>query len=244
MSTEYFGLRERVIFNWEGVRHRGRVTRVLPQKRGVVTDSGRRLTVPVRRLRLSPDRVLILETRLERSLRSTRSYGSMLRRWLSAYRVEALLERVHTVSAMRKFLRMEGRQIATRFIHIQGHGTNDSQRGRATLHLTFERLSLLKHPEVFAGLAGKVIIFSCCEVGSNRRAMDLVKEASGAAAVVGYRVAVDDWYTNLSEALLYHQLIRTTLTPQRAVEKVNEAMQTLDTRMQAPITRKPVLVCV
>lgn len=244
MASEYFGLRERVIFHWEGLRHRGRVTRVLPQRRGVVTDSGRRLVVPVRRLRLSPDRVLILETRLERSLRSMRSYGTMLKRWLSAYNVEALLERVHTVEAMRKFLRMEGRHIATRFIHIQGHGTNDSLRGRATLHLTFEKLPLLKQPEVFAGLPGKVIVFSCCEVGSNRRAMEQVKQASGAAAVVGYRVEVDDWYTNLSEALLYHQLIRSTVSPQKAVERANDLLQSLGTRMASPVTRKPILVCV
>ena len=243
MATDYFGPRDRVIFRWEGKRRRGRVTRVLPQKRGVVTDSGKRLLVPVRRLRPSPDRVLILETRLERSLRSTRSYGSMLKRWLSAYQVEALLERVHTVGAMRKFLRQEGRHIATRFIHIQGHGTNDSERGRATLHLTFEKLSLLKRPEVFAGLEGKVLVFSCCEVGGNHEAMAAVKAASGAAAVIGYRVEVEDWYTNLSEALLYHQLIRSTLAPRKAVEKVNDALQLVGSRMDLRIVRKPVLIC-
>jgi hypothetical protein len=243
MAADEFTRDTRVLFDWEGQRHRGRITEVLNQRRRVVTDSGKRLLVPVRRLRLSPDRVLILETRLDRTLRSTRSYGPMLQQWLSAYRAQTLYERVHTVEAMRKFLRQEGRNVATRFIHIQGHGTDNTRKGKATLHLTFERLSLLKHPEVFAGLAGKILIFSCCEVGGNRRAMEAVKDASGAAAVIGYRVEVDDVYTNLSEVLLYDRLISTNTSPRKAVELANAALALMGTKVEDTITRKPVLVC-
>ena len=108
-----FDVNDRVIFTFNGVRHRGKVTRVEPKKRRVVTDSGQRLVVPVRRLKHSPDRALILETRLDRNLRS-RTYGPMMQQWLSALNVEALYERVHTVRDIRQFLQRDGRNAATR----------------------------------------------------------------------------------------------------------------------------------
>jgi len=72
---------DRVVFKVDGESHRGRVTQVLRATRRIVTDSGRRLIVPVVRLRRSPDRVLILEGRLDRSLRSSRHENGLADRW-------------------------------------------------------------------------------------------------------------------------------------------------------------------
>jgi len=238
-----FEVNERVIFVRDGVRCRGRVTKVLPQARRIVTDSGNRLEVSVRRLHRSPDRVLILETRLERSLRSSREYAPMLERWLSAYGIEALHEKVHTVEDIRRFLRREGKNVATRFVHIIGHGTDEPGSGSAWLHLTFEKLDLVKQANVFAGLDGKIIIFSCCEIGADRRAMETVRSESGAAAVIAYRVTVDDWYTNLAEALLYQYFVCTSLSPQHVVKRVSEILDEMGARVSGQITRKAVLVC-
>ena len=211
----------RVIFEHKGAKHRGKVTGVKSHARRIVTDSGKRMEIPVRRLKHSPDRALILETRLDRSLKSKRTYGPMLTQWLSAYGVEALYERVHTVEALRQFLRREGRNIATRFVHISGHGSDEPGIGTASLHLTFESLDLGKQADVFAGLDEKVIIFSCCEIGADRRVMETIKEASAAAGVIGYRVDVDDHYANLAEVMLFDRLINDPgMSPAKAVELV------------------------
>ncbi|MCX7013677.1 MAG: hypothetical protein NTW86_14170 [Candidatus Sumerlaeota bacterium] len=119
----------------------------------------------------------------------------MMQQRLSAYGAEVLHERVHTVEDVRRFLRKEGRDAATRFIHIMGHGSDDSGVGKATLYLTFERLKLGEQPAIFEGLEGKVIIFSCCEVGADRKVLEKIKKASGAAGVIAYRTVVSDWYT-------------------------------------------------
>lgn len=243
-AVNKFQIDQRVIFALNGERHRGRITGVEPKVRRVVTDSGKRFVVPVRKLKMSPDRALILETRLDRSLRSSRIYGPMMQQWLWAFGIEALYERVHTIEDIRRFLKQEGRNVATRYVHVMGHGTDQRGAGRATLHLTFEPLPLGDNAEIFEGLDGKVLLFSCCEIGANRRVLERIKRASGASAVIAYRVAVNDWYTNIAEALLYERLVNSSMTPQHAVRLVGEALQCLGTRVDTVVTRAPVLVCV
>jgi len=239
-----FDCNERVIFRDGGTLHRGRVTAVEPHKRRIVTDSGQRVIVSVRRLSTARDRVLILETRLDRNLRSVRSYGPMMQQWLRAYKVEALYERVHTVDAMRRFLRHEGKNANTRFVHIMGHGLH-VPGGHAVLQLTFEELNLFEEADVFSGLHDKVLLFSCCDIGGDLDALRAVKEASGAAAVIAYRMEIPDCYTNLAEVLLYEILLSKPATsPKRAVETVANALKMLDVKVEGFITRKPVLVCV
>ncbi len=239
-----FDRNDRVMFRHDGQVHRAKVTQVTPHKRRVVTDSGKRLEVPVRRLRRSPDRVLILEARLDRGLNSPRAYGPMMQQWLYAYDVVALYEKVHTVEAMRRFLRREGKNVTTRFVHIMAHGTDEPGTGTAFIKLTFEKLDLVKDAKVFAGLKGKIIIFSCCEVGADTRAMEAVKEASGAKAIIGYRLPVEDWYTNLTEVLLYDRILSTAWSPKKAVQAVNKALSEAGVRARKRAVRKPVLVCV
>ena len=124
-----------------------------------------------------------------------------------------------------------------------GHGTDDPGPGNATTTLTFESLRLGKR-RIFQGLNVKIIIFSCCEIGADLRVLETVIEASGASGVIAYRIAVDDWYTNVAEGLLYERLINTTCTPQTAVRLVSDAMKCLGAKVAGIVTRKPVLVCV
>lgn len=239
-----FDYNTRVLFKVNGDFHRGRVTGLEHSTRRVVTDSGRRLLVSVRSLRPARDRSLILETRLDRNLRSNRTYGPMMQQLLYAFDVEALYERIHTVDSMRRFLRQEGKDPATRFIHVMSHGTVGPKPGSATLHLTFDDLDLVKQADVFKGLRDKILLFSCCQIGQDRDVLELIKEVSQAAAVISYRVDVDDWYTNIAEALLYERLIKTTMSPKRAVSMVGEVLHTLGVKVDGIVTRKPVLVCV
>jgi len=235
---------ERVTFKLNGVTYRGRITAVEPHARRVVTDSGKRLTVSVRRLRPAQNRSLILETRLDRSLRSNRTYGPMMQQILYAFDVEALYERVHTVDSMRRFLRQEGKNPATRFIHVMSHGTVGPKPCSAMLHLTFDDLDLVKQADVFKDLQDKILLFSCCQIGQDRKVLEIIKDVSQAAAVISYRLDVNDWYTNLAEALLYERLIKSTISPQKAVRLVGEVLEHLGTKVDGIVTRKPVLVCV
>jgi hypothetical protein len=237
-----FEVDDRVVFEAEGERHRGRVTAVLRGKRRVVCDTGRRLTVPVGRLRRSPDRVLILEGRLDRSLRSRRHLAPMLRRWLSAYGVEVLHERVHTAEALRQFLAREGRNVRTRFVHVISHAAPRERDENPELHLTFEAVDLLEDADLFQGLAGKILIFSCCDVGGDARCMRTIKSRSEAAAVIGYRVSVEDSYTNLHEALLYDRLLRTPLSARTVVRDVGRSLYELGIRPEDVHIKKSALV--
>ncbi|MBN1515214.1 hypothetical protein JXA32_01460 [Candidatus Sumerlaeota bacterium] len=238
-----FDCNERVIFTVDGVKHRGRVTSVAPCVRRVVTDTGKRLEVSVRSLRASPDRVLILETRLDRSLRSIRSYGPMMQQWLTAYDVVTLYERVHTIEDMRRFLARDGRNIATRYIHVMSHGTFEHGVG-PLLHLTFERMPLKDHLDVFKGLDGKVLIFSSCQIGARPHLLEEIKEVSGAAAVISYRLDVEDFYTNLAETLLYDRLIRSSEPPSVIVSRICDLFRQLGVKTGGKLPSKPVIVCV
>lgn len=235
---------ERVVFKLDGIVYRGRVTSVEPHARRVVTDSGKRLVIPVRRLRPARNRSLILETRLDRNLRSNRTYGPMMQQLLYAFDVEALYERVHTADSMRRFLRQEGKNPATRFVHVMSHGTVGPKPGSAMLHLTFDDLDLVKQADVFKDLQDKILLFSCCQIGRDREVLEIIKDVSGAAAVISYRVDVNDWYTNLAEALLYERLIKSTMSPQKAVRLVAEVLDRMGVKVDGVVTRKPILVCV
>jgi hypothetical protein len=133
--------------------------------------------------------------------------------------------------------------VATRFIQIIGHGTHKPGTSKAIFKLTFGRMDLIEQVDVFKGLDGKIIILSCCEVGGNRHAMELIKEKSGAAAVIAYRRWIYDFHSNLCEAMLFDRLIETRVTPQKAVDSVNCALDELAIKLGPPGTRQPVLVC-
>lgn len=237
-----FTLGERVIFDRQGEKYIGRVTGMLDKKRRVVADTGERAEIPLKGLKRAPDHVLILETRLDRSLHSTkRTYAPMLKQFLEAYpRVKVLHERVHTGQEFANFLHTEGRKITTRFIHYIGHGINRSPNS-TSLNLTHGKLNLHEETSVFSRLNGKVIIFSCCEVGANQRVMAQIKESSNAAAVIAYRTEVCDTYTNLAEALLYDRLF-SGISPHAAVQLVANGLTSMGIRADG--SRKPVLVCV
>jgi len=168
-------------------------------------------------------------------------YGPMMKQWLEAYEnVEVLYEKVHTIADMRHFLRREGRKPGTRFIHYMGHGNNWGGK-RAELELTFEKLDLLKESDVFEGLNGKILLFSCCEVGSNTKVLETIKQVSNASIVIAYRNAVSDHFTNLAEAFLYDRVIA-GLKPAIAVEQVSNILH--ESGIKSDNERKPVLVYV
>ena len=73
--------------------------------------------------------------------------------------------------------------------------------------------------------------------------MELIKEKSGAAAIIAYRRWIYDYHSNLCEVLLLDRLIETHMSPQRAVDSVNRALDELGIRLGPQGTKRPVLVC-
>lgn len=231
----------------DGERQRGRITSKGHRSRRVMTDTGHIIKVPIGAIKDSQDRVLLLEGRLDRSLASERLYGEMFQKMIYALGKVVRYERVHTKEDLKRFLEREAK-VHVRFIHLMGHGMDCRETGKTRFFTTFEEVDLGDEDvieEVFRGLDGTIIIFSCCEIGANSRILKKIKEVSGAAAVIAYRKEVKDWYTNLVESMLYERFInQPEMKPITVVEKVNAALKVLGVKMEDVKARGPILVCV
>ena len=239
---------ERIIFRRpeDDGKIRGRITQ-FPGKEGrysVVTDSKKRVKVHWKHVSgESPDRVLILEGRLDRNLRSKRSYGPTFQKLLYPYGVEALYEKMHTKDGLRAFLEREGKKPEYRVIHLMSHGKQSKRGHKAILELTHDKVDIEDSYEIFEGLEGKILIFSACVIGSNKKVMTKLKEISGAAAIVVYTHEVNDYYTNLAEHLFYHQLFENELSPQKSIEVVRDLLMWGKVGLSGKIIRAPVIKC-
>ena len=222
---------DRVIIRWDGTRLGGRITRVLsPWRCRVVTDQNRRLEVSRRQLTRGRDDVLILETRLDPALHSPRHSGTFLREFLLTYGVSALYERVHTKRDLEHFLGRAKRTPNIPYIHFVAHG---SVKGRSRLRLTFEDLDLHREAGIFRGLDGKILIFSSCDIGADRAAMERILEFSRARAIIGYTKEIDDAYSYLAESLFYGLIFDSKLSPADIVKRVRAALRQIKLRRTA-----------
>lgn len=144
--------------------------------------------------------VLLLEARLDSSLRSHRHQGTFLTEFLKPFDIKVLYEKVHTREDLKKFLEMARNDPNIPYIHYVGHG---DFRGDAKLKLTFGPVDLKENVGIFSDLEGKIFIFSCCTVGTDRAAMRQLLKVSKAKAIITYDDDIDDAYAFLAEALLY-----------------------------------------
>lgn len=239
MRTKAYNIGERVVMRqrrkWVGAR----VTQVERWHRRIVTDLGERKVVSARALWYPTESFLMLETRLDRNLRSTRGQGNFIREHLAAYGARLLYERVHSKEDLRRFLRTEGRRGSVRMIHFTGHG--HGQEG--TISLTFEDLKLTDNLDLFRGLKGKVVLFSSCEIGRLSKVMKALVRAGQLAGVIGYRAEVNDTYANLADAMIYDRLLLSSDPPRKIVREVNAALRALHKNDHDPRHRGPVLAC-
>ena len=151
---------------------------------------------------------------------------------------------MHSIIDLKNFIKQEGRKVETRIIHIMCHGENAPKEKTAYLRLTHEKLDLNQHSNIFEGLNGKVLIFSCCEIGNNLNIMQHLKDVSNAIAVIGYRKEVYDTFTNIAEILLYDRLIETINSPSNIVKQIQIVLKELKIEACEEKVIKPVLVCV
>lgn len=239
MGVRHFDVGERVVLRLKRKTIGARVTQVVRRKRRVITDLGERKIVSTRSLWYPNERFLMLETRLDRSLRSSRGQGAFIKELLSAYGAKLLYERVHTKEGLRSFLQKEGRQANVRMIHFAGHG-----HGRkGTISLTFEEVRLLELEPLFRGLNGKVVLFSSCEIGRCRKQMERLVKTNQLAGIIAYRTEVEDSFANMADAMVYDRLILSSDPPRKIVRQVNAALKALSMKPGFANSRGPALKC-
>jgi hypothetical protein len=180
-----------------------------------------------RHLTRGRDDVLILETRLDAALNSHRHQGTFLREFLKTYGVSVLYERVHTKRDLEYFLTRARRTPNIPYIHFIAHG---SVKERSKLSLTFEDLDLRREAGIFKGLGGKILIFSSCDIGADRVAMERILEFSRARAIIGYTKEIDDAYSYLAESLMYGLIFDSQLSPREIVKRVRIALRQIKLR--------------
>jgi hypothetical protein len=218
----------RIVVRWNGKRVGGRISQVVSAWRyRVVTDGNRRLEVSRRDLRRGREQVLILETRLDPELHSSRHSGTFLREFLGTYGIRTLYERVHTRGDLERFLDRARGSPNIPYVHIVAHGR---MKDRSTLQLTFDELDLHRQAGIFRHLDGKVLIFSSCDIGADRPTMERILDFSRARAVIGYTKEIDDAYSYLAESLLYGLLLDSALSPAEIVKRVRLALRQIRLR--------------
>ena len=232
----------RIVVRRDGRRLGGRISRVLsPWRYRVVTDQNRRLEVLRRELTRGRNDVLILETRLDAALHSRRHSGTFLREFLDTYGVSALYERVHTKRDLERFLSLARRTPNIPYIHFVAHG---SVKERSRLRLTFEDVDLHREAGIFRELDGKILIFSSCDIGGDRQAMERILGFSRARAIIAYTKEIEDAYSYLAESLMYGLIFDSLLSPAKVVKRVGSALRQI--RLRRTVSAREVhspLVC-
>lgn len=232
----------RIVVRRDGRRLGGRISRALsPWRYRVVTDQNRRLEVLRRELTRGRNDVLILETRLDAALHSRRHSGTFLREFLDTYGVSALYERVHTKRDLERFLSLARRTPNIPYIHFVAHG---SVKERSRLRLTFEDVDLHREAGIFRELDGKILIFSSCDIGGDREAMERILGFSRARAIIAYTKEIEDAYSYLAESLMYGLIFDSLLSPAKVVKRVGSALRQI--RLRRTVSAREVhspLVC-
>jgi len=186
---------------------------------------GRKRTVDKRKLR-----VLLLETQLPARLAaSTRRQIPFMQELLRPFKgLELISERVHSRTDLRKFLDLARRDTRIRVVHIVSHGEYSPKR--PVIVLTGDEKINLGDSDgrrLFHDLRGKVILFSCCEVGDNDELMYSLLKTSNAKAIFAYTDTVTDAQALIIEALFYH-LVRRDLGKRdlaRTLERIHEQLK-------------------
>ena len=153
-----------------------------------------------------PITIMLLETQLDLALTSPRSQIRFMREFLANFgRVNLIAKEVHSRTDLEKFLDHCRTDQDIEALHIVTHGLET--RHESCVVLTEDELVDLRdrhNLELFGDLGVESIFLSCCQLGTDRRTMERLREVSGAVALFSYVREVDDYQAFLTEALFYH----------------------------------------
>jgi len=152
------------------------------------------------------DKILFLETDLDEKLSSPRTQIGFMKSFFGTYdHIEFIPKEVHSRSDLSKFLDYAREDKRIRAIHIVGHG--EISKNKCSLVLTMdERIDLTKdeNQKIFKNLDGRVLFFSCCQIGSDVDIMQNLLKKSKAEAIFSYSDDVQDDQAFLIESIFYH----------------------------------------
>jgi hypothetical protein len=192
-------------------------------------DAGGQIALPKNRLRAAYDAVLLLESRLDASLRSTRACGPLYSTWLQqAHNIRPMYERIHTSLDLNDLVVTYAP--SARVVLVACHGKADRLGTR--LQLSREEVHLRRRGRIVAdqpwlqSLAGKVVILSCCEVGSDREALDEIARRNRIPLLVAYAEPVYDRFAILGDLMTMDHVLAGT-NPQQLVTRTRALAEML-----------------
>ena len=173
--------------------------------------------VEYRTIKPEPFSVCVFDTQLDKGWRSRRQSAKFWEQICFQADWDFTYERIHSLEDMRYFL--EERKIPARIIIFNGHGTS-SDGFRLTNNQVLDRNTAIKiHPDN----KHKIIIFSSCLIGANRRLCKSLFELFCAEAVVAYKTEVQDVFAFLVETALL-ELFDFGYSIETAVETVKKSL--------------------
>lgn len=156
---------------------------------------------------------------------------------------------VHSKSDLLKFLDV-ARTEKFSAVHIVGHGK--ISKTKCSLGLTMnEKIDLTKeeNQKLFKNLGGRIIFFSCCQIGADVNVMQKILKMSDARAIFSYSGDVEDHQAFLIESLFYHLTIGNFTIPENrkwsmhsVYEKLKFALDYLYIDDREEPLRNPLLV--
>lgn len=218
---------------------------------GVRVDAGGMITVAKNRLRPAVDQVLIVESRLDSSLRSGRQCGDLYASYLHrAHQIRPLYDRINTYADLNAVVGTHAHN--ARIVIVSAHGTANKRGTR--LELSREDVYLRRDGRVVAdqpwlqALSGKIVILSACELAADGAALAEIAKRNSIELLVAYADMVYDHYSHAAEFLLLDRLIEERHCPQQFLSRARSIAEFLHRNRydyvhasdRAPGFRKPV----
>jgi hypothetical protein len=217
----------------------------------VRVDAGGMVVVAKNRLRPARDEILILESRLQTSLRTGgRQCGDLFAAFLQgAHQIRPLYDRVNTSADLNAAIGAHANNV--RIVVVSAHGIADKRGTRLELsrddvHLRRDGRIVADQPWLQA-LAGKIVILSACELAADGDALSEIAKRNRIELLVAYADTVYDSYAHAAEILLLQKFIEERHCPQLLISRVRAIAEFLHRnrfdhvhpRDRAPGFRKP-----
>jgi hypothetical protein len=187
---------------------------------GVRVDAGGMVVVAKNRLRPALDQILILESRLDSSLRSGRQCGDLYASYLQrAHHIRPLYDRINTSADLNAVIGSHASN--ARIVVVSAHGIADKRGTR--LELSRDDVYLRRDGRIVAdqpwlqALSGKIVILSCCEIGSDGEALAEVAKRNRIEVLVAYADTVFDRFSIVAETSLLDRFITMPQHPQQLI---------------------------
>lgn len=185
--------------------------------------------------------IIHFEGALDEDTSSTRSEVRFLREWAESLDIKVHSKPIWSIDELAHACkRIKLDQVAPALVVVSAHGQSTSEtksgieRSDATLFFapgdeTGHALKDANTIKAFSALKGRLVVFSCCEIGKYGDQMNAFVQATGIEAIAFTRT-IGDWEAMLAEVVLFSQILEQGTTPGVAVTNANKALSSLKIR--------------